>query len=90
MSADRALLVRPDGSTCEIWPKGKEFTAEELHMLVDGYIEIVRIELEGEMIYMVVNEDGLGLELPVNWKASLFASRHIVGNAVLVPTNLIS
>lgn len=90
MSADRALLIRSDGSTCEIWPKAKEFSVEELHMLVDGYIEIVRIEHEGELIYMVVNEDGLGLELPVNMKASVFAGQRIVGNAVLVPTNLIS
>jgi hypothetical protein len=54
---------------------------KQLQDMVGGYIEIVRLS-DGRQL--VVNEDGLSLELPVNHVASTLAGCLIVGPAVLL------
>jgi len=50
-----AELILQDGTITAVYPKGNEgFTSEELHDLVDGYIEIVKL---GDN-FMVINEEG--------------------------------
>lgn len=55
---------------------------EELQKQVEGYIECVTL-IPGKLV-MVVNEEGLILELPYNMSASIIARRNIVGNALIV------
>lgn len=78
-------LIHPDGCTTDVFPKhGKEFTLQELHEYVGGYIELVRT-ISGKVMF--VNEDGKRLELPVNRKATELArvapGDWIVGNAII-------
>lgn len=49
--------------------------------LVEGYIEVVKAETGGNLI---VNEEGLLMNLPFNPIATMLAEQFIVGPAVLV------
>jgi len=80
-----ALLIRVDGSTCEITPKRKKFKLEELQALVHGYIERVRLADGSDM---VVNEEGLLLDLPLNCYASSLARTVICGDVVVLRRGL--
>jgi|TARA_Y100000310_G_scaffold50681_2_gene46730 hypothetical protein len=53
----------------------------QLQSIVDGYIELVYL-LNGQI--MVVNEEGLVRQLPVNQAATEIASQLIVGNVILI------
>ena len=83
-----AYLIKATDEVSEVFPaNGRKFTLAELQSLVGGYIEIVRIG-RGEVL--VLNEDGLRLELPTNERATEIADRAgvlmfvtgIMGNAV--------
>jgi hypothetical protein len=60
---------------------GKKFTLGELQAAVGGYIEVVRLS-GNERI--VVNEEGLLVNLPPNLVASRMAGFLIVGDALLM------
>lgn len=62
---------------------GTDYSLEECNALVGGYIEIVR--LCGGWI-LVVNEDGIRLDLPVNGYASEIARQLIFGDAMMIRT----
>lgn len=65
-----AKLIKVKGKDIEVSPaNGTDFTLDELQMYVGGYIELVNLP---ENRYMVVNEDGLGLKLEENTKATRF------------------
>ena len=71
---------------------GKTFTLKELQEAVGGYIEIIRLN-DGRII--VVNEDGLNLNLPVNIEATNILRRdhstaqYIVGNAIVCDADMV-
>lgn len=65
------IATRPDNGT--------DFSLEELQGIVGGYIQIVQCP---DDMMMVVNEEGLPLNLPVNPVASLFARQYIVGDVL--------
>lgn len=71
---------------------GSTFELEELQEVVGGYIEIVRLN-DGRVI--IVNEDGLSLNLPVNIEATNilrrdhFTTDYIVGNAIVCDADMI-
>ena len=76
---------------CE--PKnGRTFELEEMQKIVGGYIELVRLN-DGRII--VVNEDGLNLNLPVNIDATNILRRdhstaqYIVGNAIVCDADMV-
>jgi len=76
------MLLGVDGSMTPIAPsKGDEYSLREAQAWVGGYIEIVR--LDDEWI-LVVNEDGIAMDLAVNARASMIVGRTIVGPAALV------
>ena len=82
-----ATLIKSDGSNVELNPfNGKDFSLEELQQAVGGYIEIVPIDKEFDM---VVNEEGKLYGLPVNEQATRLYRRVrytddvIVGDVVL-------
>ena len=53
---------------------GQTFTLAELQAAVEGYIEVVRLPHDR---YMVVNEDGSRLNLPINRLATVLAAGHV-------------
>lgn len=76
-----AQLIKATGETAEVEPKnGKDFSLDELNKFVNGYIELV---LLADKRYMVVNEEGLLLNLPPNMIASYIAGQYIVGDVLV-------
>jgi hypothetical protein len=89
-----ATLLTAAGDHVTITPAhGPGFTLAELQGLVGGYIEVVatrRTEADGARVYMVVNEDGKRLQLPVNVIATVILGEAggrwddiVVGDVVL-------
>jgi hypothetical protein len=75
-----ATLIDHSGAETEICPEsGEAFGLKELQKAVGGYIELVYL---GNDKILVVNEEGLLENLPLNRKASTLARRPIVGNVV--------
>jgi hypothetical protein len=76
-----ARIIKAHGSITEYRPKnGDTFALEELQTIVGGYIEVVRTRT-GELL--IVNEDGLSLQLPFNSLASSYYGGSIVGDVVI-------
>ena len=55
-------------------------TLAEAQTAVGGYVEVVRIDGRE----LLVNEEGLLRNLPVNREASALAGQHIVGDVVIL------
>ena len=88
-----AHVYYPNGDFQETQPNnGSTFELEELQEVVGGYIEIVRLN-DGRVI--IVNEDGLSLNLPVNIEATNILRRdhsttqYIVGTAIVCDADMI-
>lgn len=82
-----AQLIKPNGdisSVERIAPKnGDTFELDEMSSYVGGYIEVVRpLDVIGLGLVLVVNEEGLLLDLPYNVSASRLAGHEIRGNAI--------
>jgi hypothetical protein len=58
----------------------EDTTLKKLQLAVGGYIEALNL---GNGKYLVVNEEGLIRNLPINPSASRLYGRPIVGNAVI-------
>lgn len=91
-----AQIIKSSGDIIEIEPKnGKEFSLKELREIVDGYIDIVSLN-DGR--YMVVNDEGLINDLPVNFEASIMyygkiamlKGSYICGDVIICESNQIS
>ena len=63
---------------------GNDYTLEELQGMVEGPIELVAVPNKPAMV-LIVNEEGLLKELPMNPMATGIAGRLIVGNALYCP-----
>lgn len=82
-----AKILKVDGSVIDVEPKnGTDFELQELHDIVDGYIEIVR--LNNEQI-MVVNEEGKLYGLDFNANATNIMRNNIATNDYVVGDALI-
>ena len=88
-----AHIYYPNGDFQETQPKnGTTFELEEIQEIVGGYIEIIRLK-DGRII--VVNEEGLNLNLPVNIEATNILRRdhsttqYIVGTAIVCDADMI-
>ena len=57
---------------------------EEAQKLVGGYVEKINLSIGVFNGQMLVNEDGIHNELPVNDVASLIAGLKIFGNAIIL------
>jgi Domain of unknown function (DUF3846) len=82
-----AIVIPPSGVRYEQLPaNGRTFELPELQALVGGYLEALRI---GDGRWLFINEDGKGLDLPVNPAATalmrqrIFPEDYIVGTAVV-------
>ena len=88
-----AKIVYPDKDSEDYTPKnGTTFELEEMQEIVGGYIEIIRLN-DGRII--IVNEEGLNLNLPVNIEATNILRRdhsttqYIVGNAIVCDADMV-
>ena len=88
-----AQIIKTTGETINVEPKnGTDFTWQELHDIVNGYIEIVPL-LGGKI--MVVNEEGKVHGLQINEKATglfqqqckYFSLDVIVGDVLVCKTS---
>jgi len=68
-----------------LMPAGGEndYTLEQLQEAVGGNIEPIRVP-ESDYVTMLVNEEGLLHDLPLNQLASMIARKGIVGTVVLI------
>lgn len=82
-------LIRAGGTIEPIEGHGATFSLEELQRCVGGYIEVVRVQDKEKAAYLIVNEEGLILQLPLNPIASEIAQQRIVGDAVLVERRML-
>ena len=88
MSLDPSVpvLIRADGEIDEFRPAGDSFTLDELQGAVGGYVEVVPMQ-PAHLVAM--NEDGLLRGLPANAVASALLARQIVGDVVVLPSELL-
>lgn len=89
-----ARLIKTNGEEIEISPKnGTDFSLKELQNYVDGYIEVVNLRSENNI--MIVNEEGAINGMPVNLKASMIYSKEfnaiqrIYGDVVICKYNMV-
>jgi hypothetical protein len=83
----KAKILKTTGEVLEVEPKNKtDFSLEELQEIVGGYIEIVQL---GDRKVMVVNEDGVFFNLPINTKATNLYNSVIVGDVLICKSNQI-
>ena len=76
-----ALHIKASGEAAEAMPKnGTDFSLEELQGFVKGYIEIVYLSNDK---FLVVNEEGKLMGLPINDYATGIANQLIVGDVLL-------
>lgn len=81
----KMLLIKSD-STTEFIESDTRPAFSEMQKLVGGYIERTFCEytVDLEPYVMLVNEDGIGMDLPVNELASRYALTTIVGDALIL------
>ena len=90
-----AIIIKPNEENVEVVERDKPFKLEELQKLVGGLIEVVphAIENMGLKKLMVVNEEGLILDLPYNEQATnlltYFNPYGIRGTAVIMDEGLL-
>jgi hypothetical protein len=79
-----ALLIRTDDTLDELRPaKPPAFSLQEIHHAIGGYMEVV--PLPHFRLYLVANEDGIRLGLPVNGFATLLVRKF----TVVLPTPVV-
>ena len=88
-------VIKSDGTVFAIKPRnGTDFGAQELNAIVNGHFELIPLERQR---YMVLNEDGKGIGLPVNDKATAIlhnesqaqADDYVVGDVLICFQNQI-
>jgi len=80
-----AMFIKSNGETKNVSPKnGNDYQLDELQNYVGGLIEIIHL---GDNYIMVVNEEGLLNNLPLNINASVLSGMNIVGNVILCNEN---
>ena len=76
-----AMLVKSDGAFIPTEPaNGRDFSLNELQAFVGGLIDIVRLP---DNRIMVVNDEGLILDLPMNHTASRISGGYIAGDVLV-------
>lgn len=76
-----AKIYKTTGEVIEVEPKnGKDFKLEELKEIVHGYIELVNYS---PTQYMVVNEEGHPLGLPLNLSATILYNKDIIKDDIV-------
>jgi len=83
----QTMIIKSDSTMKDAKPdNGNKFTLQEMQYIVNGFIEILRSPGGN---YMVVNEEGLLLDLPINKKATAIYREEFGGKDVIVGDVLI-
>lgn len=83
-----ATLLKADGTVETFLPsKGKRLSLEEVQGLVGGFVERLKVPASGGSV-LLVDEEGILKELPLNPQASELVQRPIYGDALLVPRGM--
>lgn len=88
----KATIYKSNGEEVSVTPaNGETFTLKELRDIVHGYIEIITLS---NPLVMIVNEEGIIEELPMNVKASQIAASYhrgsfIVGDVLVCNSSMI-
>lgn len=78
-----AKIFFTDGTEKNVSPKnGTDFSLEEMHAIVCGYIEVLPLDKTGEI--MVLNEEGKLYGLPYNAKATVYLKANSVYDEYIV------
>jgi hypothetical protein len=80
------LMITPDYKLDIIKPEAQKFTLKELQDMVKGYIEIY--PTNNKNYHVIVNEEGLLMQLPFNRLSSRIYGIHAVGNVLIIPKKL--
>lgn len=84
---DNALLFNAaDGTVSVVKPSNEQFTLAELQSLVNGYIEVHPDRINDKLI--VVNEEGILLNLNINYTFKYFTGITAYGNVLLCPVSI--
>jgi hypothetical protein len=84
-----AYVIAVDGTTAPLARvPGDAAWLKALQTAVGGYVELVAMPGVRHLC-LLVDEDGLGKDLPENPAASLLAGQRIVGPAVVLPRALL-
>ena len=76
-----ALLISPDGTFLENWPADN---LDDWQYAVEGYVQAIHLR-NGDT--MLVNEEGMLLNLPINEYACSYADhRHVIFGRALILT----
>ena len=84
-----ARWIKTDGKVEQVHPQdGKEFSVDEIRTFVGGYFEAIKLTSQD---VMYLNEDGIGLQLPINAIATEVLHQHkperahnpICGNVII-------
>lgn len=88
-SVPQAVVVKTDG-TAQLVPcdASKTLSLDKLHDLVGGNIEVIRASRIAPLV-MIVNEEGILLNLPLNknataWQSAIHGCQQIVGDVVVM------
>lgn len=77
-----ANIYKTTGEVIEVEPKnGKDFKLKELQEIVHGYVELVNFS---PTEYMVVNEEGHLIDLPLNPSATILYKKDLIVGDVLI------
>lgn len=90
----QALLIKSDETETPIAPaNGETFTLDEMQGYVGGFIEI---HMLGDGRWIVINEEGIFLDLPPNPTATIMAPHlvtgdtGILGDVIVCPRSMIA
>ena len=73
-----AQWIKADGTTETVRAAGAKWSLEELQALVGGYIE----KMPGVPFTMLMNEEGLLRDLPVNGTATMLVRKALAGQTL--------
>lgn len=82
----QALIIGEDNKVQFIKPEGKFFTLEQLQQAVKGYIEVHPRKVQNHLI--LVNEEGLMIQMKPNRLARLAFDINVVGPVLICPSDL--
>ena len=83
-----AAWIKSDGTWVGVTPtNGSDFSLSELQGYVGGLFELVDISTRFKGMWMVVNEEGMLLNLPYNELAASLHGFAIMGNVLICNKN---
>jgi len=80
---NKVILLNVNGTREVLSPEQKP-TLQQMQGWVGGYIETIRVQYGNRRATLVVNEEGLAKNLPVNSQASRIAGFSVGGNAFIL------